>query len=301
MNCPQPPSRHGLAIVTSLKKCQLRRGLGATIKSGQNVMVTSTSTCASLTPATHSCSPMAQVTAGVSSTRRWKENKRIHLICKSVWSGGNPVLGRYCVDMGGKTARDLGLWSQTLWVWTPSLDDNCVISILRASQMVLVVKNTSANAGDAGYADLLPGWERSPGGGNGSPLQYSGLENSMDRGAWEATRSMWSQRVRHNWATDHSHTHTLLENLMGSCSSVQSLSRVRLFVTPWIAAHQASLSITNSRSLLKLMPIESVMPSSHLIFCHPLLLLPPIPPSIRAFSNESAFHMRWPKYWRAKN
>ena len=80
-------------------------------------------------------------------------------------------------------------------------------------------------------------------------------------------------------------------------SSVQSLSRVWLFATPWIAAHQASLSITNSQSLLKLMPIESVMPSSHLILSHPLLLLPPIPPSIRVFSNESTLCMRWPKYW----
>ena len=80
-------------------------------------------------------------------------------------------------------------------------------------------------------------------------------------------------------------------------SSVQSPSRVQLFVTPWIATRQASLSITNSRSLLKLMPIESLMPSSHLIFCRPLLLLPPIPPSIRVFSNESTLHMRWPKYW----
>ena len=80
-------------------------------------------------------------------------------------------------------------------------------------------------------------------------------------------------------------------------SSVQSLSRVRLFPTPWIAAHQASLSITNSWSLLKLTPIESVMPSSHLILCCPLLLLRPIPPSIRVFSNLSTLHMRWPKYW----
>ena len=82
-----------------------------------------------------------------------------------------------------------------------------------------------------------------------------------------------------------------------SFSSVQSLSRVRLFVTPWIAARQASLSITNSRSSLKLMSIESVMPSSHLILCHPLLLLPPIPPRIRVFSNESTLRMKWPKYW----
>ena len=80
-------------------------------------------------------------------------------------------------------------------------------------------------------------------------------------------------------------------------SSVQSLSRVQLFVTPRITARQASLSITNSRRLLKLMSIESVMPSNHLLLCHPLLLLPPIPPSIRVFSNESTLCMRWPKYW----
>ena len=80
-------------------------------------------------------------------------------------------------------------------------------------------------------------------------------------------------------------------------SSVQSLSRVRLFATPWITARQASLSITNSRSSLRLMSIESVMASSHLILCRPLLLLPPIPPSIRVFSTESTLHMRWPKYW----
>ena len=85
--------------------------------------------------------------------------------------------------------------------------------------------------------------------------------------------------------------------LLGRLSSVQLLSCVRLFVTPWIAARQASLSITNSWSLLKLMPIKSVMPSSHLILCRPLLLLPPIPPSIRVFSNESTLRMRWPKYW----
>ena len=80
-------------------------------------------------------------------------------------------------------------------------------------------------------------------------------------------------------------------------SSVQLLSRVWLFATPWIAAHQASLSITNSRSSLRLISIESVMPSSHIILCCPLLFLPPIPPSIRVFSNESTLCMRWPKYW----
>ena len=94
-------------------------------------------------------------------------------------------------------------------------------------------------------------------------------------------------------------------NLCTSClilmrtqfTSVQLLSRVRLFVTPWTAAHQDSLSITNSWNLLKLMSIESVMPSNHLNLCHPLLLLPSIFPSIRVFSNESVLHIRWPKDW----
>ena len=84
---------------------------------------------------------------------------------------------------------------------------------------------------------------------------------------------------------------------MDQFSSVQSLSCVRLFVTPWTVAHQASLSITNSRSLLKLLSIESVMPSNHLILSHLLLLLPSIFPSIRVFSNESVLCIRWPKYW----
>ena len=80
-------------------------------------------------------------------------------------------------------------------------------------------------------------------------------------------------------------------------SSVQLLSHVQLFVTPWTAARQASLSITNSQSLLKLMLIQSVMPSNHLILCFPLLLLPSIFPSITVFSNESVIHIRWPKNW----
>ena len=80
-------------------------------------------------------------------------------------------------------------------------------------------------------------------------------------------------------------------------SSAQSLNHVWLFATPWIAARQASLSITNSLSSLKLTSIELVMPSSHLILCRPLLLLPPIPPSTRVFSNDSTLCMRWPKYW----
>ena len=88
-----------------------------------------------------------------------------------------------------------------------------------------------------------------------------------------------------------------LFNFYTEFSSVQSLSRVRLFATLWIAARQASLSITNSWSPLRLASIESVMPSSHLILCRPLLLLSPIPPSIRVFSNQSTLRMRWPKYW----
>ena len=104
----------------------------------------------------------------------------------------------------------------------------------------------------------------------------------------------------------HTHIHTFCGNILNifkpftiiqSFSSVQLLSRVQLFVTPWTAAHQASQSITNSQSLLKLMSIELVMPSNHLILCHPLLLQPSIFPSIRVFSNESVLHIRWPKYW----
>ena len=88
-----------------------------------------------------------------------------------------------------------------------------------------------------------------------------------------------------------------VSNVPHYSSSVQSLRRVRLFATPWTAARQASLSITNSQSLLKLMSIESVMPSSHLILCRPLPLPPSIFPRTRVFSNESALHIRWPKYW----
>ena len=102
--------------------------------------------------------------------------------------------------------------------------------------------------------------------------------------------SCTGRRILYHWATWEIPCYSV------QFSSVQSLSRVRLFATPWIAARQASLSITISQSSPKLMSIKSVMPSSHLILGHPLLLLPPIPPSIRVFSNESTFHMRWPKY-----
>ena len=92
-------------------------------------------------------------------------------------------------------------------------------------------------------------------------------------------------------------TSTNTERILCQFSSVQSLSRVRLFVTPWTAARQASLSITSSRSSLTLMSIESVTPSNHLILCHPLLFLPSVSPSIRVLSNESALRIRWPQYW----
>ena len=109
---------------------------------------------------------------------------------------------------------------------------------------------------------------------------------------------MGSQRVRHNWANELNWLIYISVQFssVAQFSSVQSLSRVRLCATPWITACQASLSITNSRSSLRLMSIGSVMPSSHLILCRPLLLLPPISPSIRVFSNESTLCMRWPKY-----
>ena len=107
---------------------------------------------------------------------------------------------------------------------------------------------------------------------------------------------MGSQRVRHDWETFIS-LHILFIKPSVQFSSVQSLSHVRLFVTPWSAAHQASLSFTISWSLLKFMTIESVMPSNHLVHYYPLLLLSSIFPSIRVFSNELALHIRWPKHW----
>ena len=118
----------------------------------------------------------------------------------------------------------------------------------------------------------------------------------MYKGTWWAT----VHEVAKIWTQLSMHTCIIVSSFLSyedQFSSVQLLSHVQLFATPWIAARQASLSITNSRSSLKLMSIKLVMPSSHLIFCCPLFLLPPIPPSIRVFSNESTLHMRWPKYW----
>ena len=141
----------------------------------------------------------------------------------------------------------------------------------------------------------------------GAQSYSDGLCTEDDTGRpQELEQEYWGQRVFfHNdqIATEQNLvTPSLMRMWTKNCqtlqfSSVQSLSRVQLFSTPWTAARQASLSITNSRSLPKFMSIESVMPSSHLILCRPLLLLPSIFPSIRVFSNESALCIRWPKYW----
>ena len=126
--------------------------------------------------------------------------------------------------------------------------------------------------------------------GNGSPLQCSCLENPRDGGAWWAALYGVAQSwTRLKWLSSCSNS--------GQFSSIQSLSPTWLFVTPWTAAHQASLSITNSWRLLKFMSIKLVRPPNHLILCHPLLFPPSIFPSIRVFSNESVLRIRWPKYW----
>ena len=148
---------------------------------------------------------------------------------------------------------------------------------------------------------------------HGNPLQWVEEENPMDRGDWwDTVQIVAKSKTWLKWLSMHKGTEAIScwhiniqwilqfnsnKSKLGLFSSVQSLSRVRLFATPWIAAHQASLSITNSRSSLRFTSIESVMPSSHLILCRPLLLLPSIFPSIRVFSNESALCIRWPKYW----
>ena len=142
--------------------------------------------------------------------------------------------------------------------------------------------------------------------GNGNPLQCSCLENPKGGGSlvgcrlWGRTESDTTGKKKKRldyifcccccFLKNDKHFHIMFQ--IRSDQSHQSL-----FATPWIAARQASLSITNSRSSLRLTSIKSVMPSSHLILCRPLLLLPSIPPSIRVFSNESTLHMRWPKYW----
>ena len=170
-----------------------------------------------------------------------------------------------------------------------------------------MVKNLPTNEGDSRDTGWWADWE-------GTLKKEIAIHSSIL--AWKIPRieepgscSPWGRKtVRRDWARTHTFNGKIftseeifliapnLNFYLDQFSSVQSFSLVRLFETPWIAARQASLSITNSRSLLKLMPIESVMPSSHLILWHPLLLLPPIPPSIRIFSNEPTLRMRWPKY-----
>jgi len=144
--------------------------------------------------------------------------------------------------------------------------------------------------------------------GNGNPFQCSCLKNPRDGRAWWAAIYGVAQsrtQLTRLSSSSSSSSITLLVfiylrtrslYLLAQFSSAQSLSHVQLFATPWTTA-QASLSITNSRSLPKLMSIESVMPSNHLILCYPLLLLSSIPPSIRVFSHESALQIRWPRYW----
>ena len=135
----------------------------------------------------------------------------------------------------------------------------------------------------------------------GTEFQFGKMEKVLETDGGDGGPAMWTYIIPLNPALKMAQMVNFMLFLF--CynsvlfSSVQSLSCVRLFATPWTAARQASLSITNSQSSPKLMSIQSVMPSSHLILCRPLLLLPPIPPSIRVFSNESTLRMRWPKYW----
>ena len=169
-------------------------------------------------------------------------------------------------------------------------------------QVVQVAKNLPAIAGDVRDKDSIPRLGRSPGGGHGNPL-YSCREIPLTEEI-AGLQSMVSQRVTYNWSDlaqehncDRAYMGSVHSRLDDSLSSVQSRSWVQLFVIPWTAAHQASLFITNSWSLPKLMFMESVMPSKHLILCYPLLLPPSIFSSIRVFSSESVLCIRWPKYW----
>ena len=177
---------------------------------------------------------------------------------------------------------------------------------IQASQVALV-KNLPASSGDIKDMGSSPRLGKCHGGGHDNPLQYSCLENPMDRRAWRASVHRVVKSQTRLKQLSRAHTHTPIKSTKFKkkavtsfplfFSSVQSLSQVQLFATPWTAACQASLSITNSQSSLKLMSIELMMPFNHLILHRPLLLLPSIFPSIRVFSNESALHIRGPKCW----
>ena len=128
-------------------------------------------------------------------------------------------------------------------------------------------------------------------------IEWSLHKGSLQESKWNKINKITSVRYWAHWSVSMDFSLRIFMWYSVQFSSVQLLSRVWLFATPWTAAYQASLSITNSWSLLKLMSIESVMPSNHLILCRPLLLLPSIFPSIRVFSTDSVLHIRWPKYW----
>ena len=143
----------------------------------------------------------------------------------------------------------------------------------------------------------IPGSGRFPGGGHSNPLQSVCPENLLDRGAsWATVHRVLKSWTQLKWLSMHPHIR-INASVMDLWGSVQSLNHVQIFATPGTAARQASLSITISQSLLKLMSIKLVMPSNHFILCHPLILQPSIFPSIRVFTNESVLRIRWPKYW----
>ena len=155
---------------------------------------------------------------------------------------------------------------------------------------------SSSLTGDGTWPPALGTWESQPLNHHGSTLELPLFQSECD--LYQSIDIMSSQTLTMT-AAQEDEILPYIFKVRKPCglSSVQSLSRVRLFVTSWTAACEASLSITNSRSLLKPMSIESVMPSNRLILCCPLLLPPSIFPSIRVFSNDSALRIRWPKYW----
>ena len=227
----------------------------------------------------------------------------------------------------GIDAFELWCWRRLLRVsWTARRSNQSILKEISPEYSLeeLMLKLKLQYFGELTHCKRPWCWERLRAGGKGDNKGWDDWMASPTRWTWVWTSSgswwwtgkpgmlqfMGSQRAGHDLVTELNWICCcfsvlqlclrVLQILYVSCftfSSVQSLRCVWLFATPWITARQASLSITNSQSLLKLMPIESVTPSKPLILCGPLLLLPPIPPSIRVFSNESTLHMRWPKYW----
>ena len=200
---------------------------------------------------------------------------------KEAWAPKNWCFWIVVVEktLDSKDIKAVNPKENQLWIFTGRIDAEAEAPILWPPDARNWLTGKDPNVG------------RLRAGGEGGDRKWDGWVASLTQWTW-----VWANRTgKGSLECTAIHGVTESDTTSVQFSSVQSISRVQLFVIPWFTARQTSLSITNFQSSLRLTSIESVMPSSHLILCYPLLLLPPIPPSIRVFSNESTLHMRWPK------